>query len=137
LPHVGIRVELLTQFRSYPVLRNSLNVISLHAMELSHSREANSRSATQKLANVSLNSKVQYRVRKSPPLIPILSQINPVHITPFYSSQINLNIILSPTSRSSYWSLCFWISHQCPICNPLFPCVLHALSISSSFNLSL
>jgi hypothetical protein len=86
-------------------------------MELSPSWEVASCVATQELPSILWNPKVHCRVHNSPPLFPILSQISPVHTTPFYLSKIHFNMIHPPTS----WSLSLWLSHQYPICIPVRP----------------
>jgi hypothetical protein len=61
-------------------------------MELSPSLEAASLAATEEFPNILCNPKVYYRVQKSPPLDPILTQIDPVHTTPSNLSKIHLRI---------------------------------------------
>jgi hypothetical protein len=53
-------------------------------MELNPFLEAASRSATQEFPNLLRNSIVDDRVQNSSPLIPILSEMNTVYISPSY-----------------------------------------------------
>jgi len=62
-------------------------------MEESHSLEANSHPASQ-IPSLLCNLKFHYRVHKSPPLVPILSQMHPITTFPPYVPKIHLFIIL-------------------------------------------
>jgi hypothetical protein len=63
--------------------------------------ETGCHSACQKNHTFLWNPKVHYRVRTSPPLDPILSQLNPVCPIDPYFPKVHLNVILPPTPRSS------------------------------------
>jgi hypothetical protein len=49
-------------------------------MEHSVPKEAYTHSASQEIPYLSWNPKVHYHVPYSPPLVPILNQMNPIHI---------------------------------------------------------
>jgi hypothetical protein len=74
-------------------------------MEQSPSSEVNNHSASQGIPRLLRNPKVHFRVRKSPPLISIMSQMNPVHNLPRYFPKIHSNIILPFTPMYSECSL--------------------------------
>jgi len=59
-------------------------------MQQNTSSEAKSFSDSQEIPGILLNTKVYYFLHISPPLIPIMSQINPVHAHKYLFFQLRL-----------------------------------------------
>jgi len=95
--------------------------------------EANSLLASEETPRLLWNPKVHCLIHKSPPLIPVLSQIDPAHTLTSSFFKIHFNIILSSTPRSPKWSHPFRFSVWTFVGIFLsLSCVLHILSITSS-----
>ena len=101
-------------------------------MVQSPSWEANWFVASQEIPRILWKPKVHYRTHKRPPLVPILGQLNPVHIPTSHLLQIHPNIIHSSTPRSPQWSLSLRFPHQDPIRPPLLTHTPHMSSPSHS-----
>jgi hypothetical protein len=110
-------------------------VFIANSMERSPSGEAASCADSKELLNILWSLKVHYSVHKSPPLVPILSQTNPVHTTPSYLSRSIL--ILSINLRLGVPNGLYSSGFPTPITHMQSfspPFLLLALPISSSLN---
>jgi hypothetical protein len=80
-------------------------------MQQSPPWESNSHSASGEMSLILWNPKAHYRVHKIPPLVPVLSQMNPVSNLSSYFPKVRSGILPS-TLRCSEWSLPFRLSDQ-------------------------
>jgi hypothetical protein len=62
--------------------------------------EADSHSTGQEFPSILWNPKVHYRGHNSPPLVPILRQMNPAHTFPIYFPKVRSTIIFPYLPRS-------------------------------------
>jgi len=97
-------------------------------MPHSPSWEANGFSASQEIPRIFWKWKVHCCIHKSPSPVPILSQINPVHVPSSHFLKILSNIIPPSTPGYSKWSLSLRFPHQNPVYTS--PYALHAPPIS-------
>jgi hypothetical protein len=74
-----------------------LTYLLTYTMEQRASWEANRSSASQEISRVLWNLKVHYRAHKCPPPLPILSQIDPIHV-PYPTSRRSILILSSHLS---------------------------------------
>ena len=104
-------------------------------MEPSPSWKANRFSSTE-IPRISWNPEVHYRIHKRLSPVPILNQINPIHVLSSHFLKIRLNIIVQSTSGSSKWSPTLRYSHQNSVYASLIvhPCYIPRPSHSSRFD---
>ena len=82
-------------------------------------------SANQEIPLILRNPNAHFRIHNSPPPVPILNQVNPVHATLTQFLKIHCNIILSFTLRSYKWTISLRIHHQTPERNFLLSQTCH------------
>ena len=86
-----------------------------YSVEYSPSWEANRFSASQEIPRIFSNPNVHLLLYTCPPPVPVLSQLDPVHIPTSYFLKIHLNIILPSMPGSPKQSLSLTFPHQNPV----------------------
>ena len=88
------------QYITYLLPTYLLTYLLTYSLEQSPFWEANRFSASQEIPHILWNPNVHYRIHKCPPPVPILNQLDPVHIPTSHFQKIHLNIILPFTPGS-------------------------------------
>jgi hypothetical protein len=127
--------SVLLRISCYFLKIGKVGLLTYLLMELSPSWEAANCAATQ-LPSILWNPKVHHRVHKSPPSVPILRQIDPVHTIPSY---LRCNLILSTHLDLVFRVVSFLLAFP-PICymhsasthSCYMPCPSHPPSLDHS-----
>ena len=90
-------------------------------MEQSSLCEANNFSTSQEIPHISYNTKLHHHFHNCLPLVPLQSQISPVHTLLFYSSQIHSLLSNIFVSASSKWSFSTDFPTKTLYAFPFFP----------------
>ena len=98
-----------------------LTYLLTYSIQLTPSWEADRFSASKGIPRALWNPKVHYHIHKCPPLVPVLSQIDPVHASTSHFLKIHPNIILPSTTGSSKLSLSLMFPHQNPVYTSSLP----------------
>jgi hypothetical protein len=101
LPMNYVKVSCICVVGPFHVYNIICYELCTNPMVQSPSLKANSHLFGQEILCFLWNLKVHYLIHRSPPQVPILSQMKPVHNFELYFSEIPSNIILPSTSRSS------------------------------------
>ena len=136
-----------TKLQSLRILHNAwraeflLTYSLTYIIEQSPSWEANRFSASQEILLTLSSPKVHYPIYKSSPPVPIVRQINPVHVPTSHFLKIHLNIILPSTPGFPKWSSSLRLPHQNPVySSPLphtsyMPCPSHSSQLYHQNNI--
>ena len=92
-----------------------LTYLLTYSTKQSPSWEANRFSDGQEIHRILWNPNVHHLIHKSPPPVPVLSQLDLVHANTSHFLKIHLNIILLSMPVSPKWSLSLRFPHQNPV----------------------
>jgi hypothetical protein len=124
--------------RKYKIISKSDTIsvciyfLLLYSMQQSAFWEANRFSTRQEIPRILWNPQGSLPHHKCPPTVPILCQINSVHVSTSHFLKIHLNIILLSTPTSSKWSLSLRALYQNSVYTSPLPHTGHKLRPSYS-----